>query len=185
MAIPYRDIDQLNDLGVAGYLKIQPLQKLSGYLGALFLINARGEPVEFTYNRMETPYNFLWRQNDIRRHATRKLIATIFSVCPKTPRLILCLAEEIGSELFAQDIQISIPVCRIAPAPTAISVSSPEIQEREETEALVNLSWYPEIPLNDSLEEKLIHELIKRGLFIEPFERALSGLRTVYPDECK
>ncbi len=42
MPIPYRDADDLNELGTAGYLKIEPSSAGSGYLGVLFLINARG-----------------------------------------------------------------------------------------------------------------------------------------------
>lgn len=183
MPIPYRDADELSDLGIAGYLKIEPVQEGSGYLAALFLINARGEPLEFTYNRIETPHTFLWRQADIRRHATRKLTASILSLCPKAPRLILCLAEEIGSELFTQDIQVSVPVCRIAPAIKAISYSSIEIQDKIETENPANLFWYPGKPQDDSIEVKLLHELTNRGLLTEPFERALIGLREVYSDK--
>src|SRR3989304_1655122 len=91
MPIPYHDPDELNDLGIAGYLKIQPAKEESAYLAALFLINARGEPIEFTYNRIETPHTFLWRQDDIRRHATKKLTASLLSLCPKIPRLMFCL----------------------------------------------------------------------------------------------
>src|SRR2546422_1064304 len=129
MPIPYRDADDLDELGTAGYLKIEPTANGSGYLGALFLINARGEPVEFTYNRIDTPHTFLWRQDDLRRHATRKLTASLFSLCPKTPRLLPCLAKEIGSELFCQDLQISIPVCRIAPASEALPSSNAETKD--------------------------------------------------------
>lgn len=183
MPIPYRDADELDDLGMAGYLTIQPAQAGSGYLAALFLINARGEPVEFTYNRIETPHTFLWRQADIRRHAVKKLTASLLSLCPKVPRLMLCRAEEIGSELFCQDIQSSLPVCRIAPAIKALPYSAIEIQDRIEAEEPLNLFWYPEKPPEDSIELKLLHELLKRGLLTEPFERALIGLREVYPDK--
>src|SRR4030042_6616808 len=150
MPIPYHDADELNDLGIAGYLKIQPVQDEAGYLAALFLINARGEPIEFTYNRIETPHTFLWRQADIHRHAIRKLTASLFSLCPKTPRLILCLAEEVGSELFCQDIQLAIPVCRIAPAIKAVSYSGAEIQDTLESSEPMNLFWYPSKPPEES-----------------------------------
>jgi len=183
MPIPYRDADELNDYGIAGYLTIQPAQEGSGYLAALFLINARGEPIEFTYNRIETPHTFLWRQADIRRHAVKKLTTSLFSLCPKIPRLMLCRAEEVGSELFCQDIQLSIPVCRIAPAIKAFPYSATEIQDRIEAEEPLNLFWYPGKPPEDSIELKLLHELLERGLLTEPFERALIGLREVYPDK--
>jgi len=183
MPIPYHDADELNDLGIAGYLKIQPAQEESGYLAALFLINARGEPIEFTYNRIETPHTFLWRQEDIRRHATKKLTASLLSLCPKIPRLMFCLAEEIGSELFCQDIQLSIPVCRIAPAIKAIPYAATEIQDTIEAEGPMNLFWHPGRPADDAIELKLLHELTVHGLLTEPFERALVGLREVYPEK--
>lgn len=183
MPIPYRDADELDDLGIAGYLKIRPVEGESGYMAALFLINARGEPIEFTYNCIETPHTFLWRQADIRRHALRKLTASLLSLCPKIPRLILCLAEEVSSELFCQDIQLSVPVCRIAPAIKTISYSATEIPDRIEIEEPMNLFWYPGRPLDDSMELKLLHALSTSGLLTEPFERALIGLREVYSDK--
>jgi hypothetical protein len=180
MPIPYRDADELNDLGIAGYLKIQPTEDKIGYVAALFLINARGEPIEFTYNRIETPHTFLWRQADIRRHAIRKITASLLSLCPKIPRVILCLAEEVSSELFCQDIQLSVPVCRIAPAIKALPYSATEIQDRIEAAAPMNLFWHPERPSNDAIESKLLHALSTNGLLTEPFERALIGLQEVY-----
>jgi len=180
MPIPYRDADELEELGTAGYLKIEPLAAGSGFIGALFLINARGEPIEFTYNRIETPHTFLWRQDDIRRHAARRLTASLLSLCPRTPRLILCLAEEVGSELFCQDIHIAITVCRIAPAIKAISYSGAEIQDTIESAEPMNLFWYPSKPPEESIESKLLRELTIRGLLIEPFSRASIGLQEVY-----
>jgi len=185
MPIPYRDADELNDLGIAGYLKIRPVQEGSGYQAALFLINARGEPIEFTYNCIETPHTFLWRQTDIRRHAAKKLTTALLSLCPIIPRLMFCRAEEVGSELFCQDIQLSIPVCRIAPAIKAFPYSSTEIQDRIEAEEPLNLFWYPEKPSEESIELRLLHELLRRGLLTEPFERALIGLQELYPDKEK
>ena len=180
MPIPYRDADELEEMGTAAYLKIEPSSTSSGYLGALFLINARGEPVEFAYNRIETPHTFLWRQDDIRGHAVRKLTASLLSLCPKTPRLILCFAEEVGSELFCQDIQVSIPVCRLAPAMKAASYSGRESQETLQTPDAINLFWFPARPQDDSIELRLLRELTSRGLLLEPFERASIGLREVY-----
>lgn len=180
MPIPYRDSDDLDELGIAGYLKIETLSVGYGYMGALFLINARGEPIEFTYNRIETPHTFLWRENDIKRHASRKLTSSLFSLCPKIPKLILCLAEEISSELFCNDIQLSIPVCRVTPAIKAASFSGNETKDELQVNEPMNLFWFPGKPHDDSLELKLLQELTSRGLLIEPFERASKGLLEVY-----
>jgi hypothetical protein len=180
MPIPYRDAEELEELGSAAYLKIISVD--SGYIGALFLINARGEPLEFTYNRIETPHTFLWRQRDLRRHAARKLTASLLLICPKTPRLILCLAEEVGSELFCRDIHVSIPVCRIAPAMNVTPYIEVETKDNIEASGSMNLFWFPVRPQDDSIELKLLHELNKNGLLLEPFERASLGLREVYAE---
>ena len=180
MPIPYRDADDLDELGTAAYLKIEPAADGSGYLGALFLINARGEPVEFTYNRIDTPNTFLWRQDDLRRHAARKLTASLFSLCPRTPRLLLCLAKEVGSELFGQDIQVSMSVCRIALAGEAIPSAEVETKEVVQASEPVQVFWFPGRPAEDAVELRLLQLLATRGILLEPFERAAIGLREVY-----
>jgi hypothetical protein len=180
MPIPYRAADDLDELGAVGYLKIESVTDGSGYLGALFLLNARGEPLEFTYNRIDIPNTFLWRQDDLRRHAARKLTASLFSLCPRTPRLLLCLAEEVGSELFTQDIQVSIPVCRLATGREALSAVDGEIEDLVQGAEPVHAFWFPGKPTEDSIELRLLQLVASRGLLVEPFERASIGLREVY-----
>lgn len=183
MPIPYRDADDLDELGAVGYLKIEPVTDGSGYLGALFLLNARGEPLEFTYNRIDTPNTFLWRQDDLRRHAARKLTTSLFSLCPRTPRLLLCLATEIGSELFTQDIQVSIPVCRLAPSQEALSADDGEMTDLAQGDEPVHAFWLPGKPAEDSVELRLLQLVTTRGLLLEPFARASVGLQEVYRDQ--
>jgi len=112
--IPFRDQEELEDLMAAAFLRIEAQADPAGYRGALFQINARGEPLEFTYNRVETPNTFLWRPADIRRAAARKLASSLFGLSPRVPRLLLCLATETPPELFSEDISLIIPVGRIA-----------------------------------------------------------------------
>jgi hypothetical protein len=183
MSIPYRDADDLDELGTVAYLKIEPVADGLGYLGALFLINARGEPVEFTYNRIETPQSFLWRPEDLRRHAARKLTASLFSLCPRTPRLLLCLAKEVGGELFCHDIQVSIPVCRLAPTSEVFSPAEAETKDTVSGSEPLHAFWFPGKPAEDSIELRLLNLLAARGLLLEPFERASLGLREVYRAE--
>ncbi len=183
MPISYRDADDLDEFGTVAYLKIEPLADGSGYLGALFLINARGEPIEFTYNRIDTPQTFLWRKEDLRRHAARKLTASLFSLCPRTPRLLLCLANEVGSELFCQDIQVSIPVCRLASTSDFAAPAAAETPETVAAAEPLQVFWFPGKAAEDSLELRLLHLLAARGLLLEPFERASLGLQEVYQDK--
>lgn len=178
MPVPFRDATELDELGVAAYLKIE--EHPAGYMGALFLVNARGEPLEFTYTRIETPHTFLWRQEDIQRHAARKIAAALLSLCSQVPRLILCQAEEIGSELFCQDIQVSVPVCRIAPSLAVVSYTGQEARDESDTEEPLYLFWFPDRPSEESQEYRLFHHLSSNGPLLEPFERARAGLREVY-----
>jgi hypothetical protein len=183
MPVPFRDADDLEELGAAGYLKIDVLSDGATFRGALFLINARGEPLEFTYNRIQTPSTFLWKQDDIRRHAVRKLTTSLLDTCPKIPKFIICLAEEVHNELFCNEVHLSIPVCRVASLMQATPHSKLEIQATIESPEPMHLFWFPFKPPDESVEERLINQLIARGLLLEPFERALVGLREVYPSE--
>lgn len=183
MPIPFRDIDESADLGLAGYLTIEAAPGGAGYLGALFLSNARGEPVEFTYNRIEVANTFLWRPADLRRHAQRRLTASLLSAGPQTPRLLLCRANEVAGEIFTQDIALPIPVGRLSPTLQAIDYDTGEIAEVAAGEADAHLAWIPAPPAENSPERQLVDALIARGLLGEPFERAQAGLHEVYQAE--
>ncbi|MGH2353120.1 MAG: hypothetical protein ACRDJN_16055, partial [Chloroflexota bacterium] len=80
MPIPFRDAEDIGALGAAAFLKIGPTSVGSGFVGALFLMNARGEPLEFAYNRVETPDTVLWRPADLRRHAERRLVTSLLTI---------------------------------------------------------------------------------------------------------
>jgi len=181
MPIPYRDQDELDGLGVAAFLRVLTDD---GYRGALFQINARGEPLEFTYNRVETPNTFLWRPADLRRAALKQLVASLLAACPRVPSVLLCLAAEVPSELFGQDLRLALPVGRVAAALEAASYSAAEIVEAlaadpDSTEgtAPATVFWFP---APGDAEHALVQHLGARGLLWEPFARAETGLDEVY-----
>jgi hypothetical protein len=180
--IPFQDAADVEALGAAAFLKVEPVSGGAGYLGALFLINARGEPLEFAYNRVEVPQTFLWRRRDLRRHAERKLVASLLTVCGRTPRLLLCLADEVGSELFCQDLRVALPVARLGRALAAPSYALTEVAEAVEHPEPLHLFWFPEAPAPDSAARRLLDHLRTHGLLLEPFERAASGLREVFEE---
>lgn len=180
MPIPYRDQDNLESLGTAAFLKLEPKTEPQGYRGALFQVNARGEPVEFTYNRVETPSTFLWRPADIRRAAARRLTASLLALCPRIPRLIFYLADETPAELFTQDIAVSLPVCRIARSPAAAGPTALEVRETTDQQEPLHLFWYPAPPAAGSPERTLTDQLVAHGLLLEPFERAVAGLDELF-----
>jgi hypothetical protein len=178
--IPFRDAEDVEALGAAAFLKMEADERGTRYRGALFLINARGEPLEFAYNRVETPETFLWRPADLRRHAQRTLTTSLLTVCSRVPRLLLCLADEVDSELFCQDVQVALPVCRIARALEAAAFAAVETEEAVEQPDPFHLFWFPAAPAAETPERSLADRLIAHGLLMEPFERAAVGLREVY-----
>ena len=180
MPIPFRDAVEIEELGYAAYLRLVSEDAGAGWVGALFTINARGEPIEFTYNRIDTPHSFLWRAQEVRQSAARRLTASLLTLCPEPPKIIFCLAQEVGSELFGRDLEVSVPVCRIAPTVVSVSYWATETADSLNATEPLNLFWTPAKPLDDSPERRLLNELTTRGLAMEPFDRTLIGLREVY-----
>lgn len=180
MSVPFRDAADLDRLGSAAFLRIGSADGEDAFLGALFLVNAGGEPVEFTYNRLEVVQRFLWRPDDLRRHAARRLAASLFEVCPRMPAVILCLAEEVSCELFSDDISVEVPTARVAEQAAVIGQSAREEREVIEGSAPLQIFWNGSIPAEEEVGRSLVEELAARGLLLEPFDRALIGLREVY-----
>ena len=138
-------------------------------------MDERGEPVEFTHARIRAPRALLWRTADIRAYCVRSMCVSMFSVCPAAPIVILCLADEVGPDVFSKDISIDLPVGRL-------SVSG------EPAEVTVDWIVQPEPPVGAGFEippqreKRLFDTLAARGLLTEPFERAETGLREVYSE---
>lgn len=180
MPIPFREAHGVDELGEAGFFKIDQNAGWPTYLGALLLINARGEPIEFTYGRVDVPHDVLWQPSDARRFAARKLAVSLLSMCPKVPRVLLCLAKDVERELFSRDVQLSLPVGLVAPAVGAGSFNANEDSDEPLPSPAADLFWVADRPADDSSVVRLLHELTSRGLVIEPFRRASRGLREVY-----
>jgi hypothetical protein len=184
MPVPYRDLLQGQaEAGVAAFLRILPDPDEGRYLGALFLVNALGEPLEFAYNRVEIVQRFLWRRDGLRRYAARRLASSLFEICPRVPDLLLCLAEEVGPELFTQELELSIPVARVAAETVVVGHVATEERELLNSEEHVQVFWQGRQPEPGSLERALLEHLATRGLILEPFERARVGLREVYGEK--
>lgn len=180
MPIPFRDSEELESLGSAGFLRFLPLAAENSVLGALFLVNSRSEPLEFSYNRIELPQRFLWRSQDLRRHAVRRLAASLFEICPRVPGVLLCLAEEVDAELFSEELEVSVPVARLAEEAALVGQAAGEEREVLAEEQPVQVFWIGGRPPEEAPERRLVAHLAERGLLLEPFARAAAGLREVY-----
>lgn len=182
MPIPFDDSNDFGGgLGSAAFLKVISSPAGDCSIGGLLVVNARGEPLEFAYNRVRVPQPFLWREVDLRRHIQRRLTASLLSVCAQQPRVLLCLDSEVGVWLFGQDLRLELPVARVAPvAPTSRRIDTTTGEILEEQSAPPHVAWQPAPPEATSAERRLFEHLSMHGLLLEPFERATVGLREVY-----
>ncbi len=178
MAVPYRVAGEIAELGLAGFLRIE--QKGAIFRGALFMINCHGEPEEFTYTSVQIPGTFLWNKNEIARSAARRVVTSLFSLCPQAPRLIFCLGAEIGSHIFCEEIETEVPTCRIIPGAEGCRPHEKETQQNVPRHPGLQLLWCPSPPAKGSMEARLLEKLSERDLLIEPFERILKGLAEVF-----
>ena len=166
MPIPFKDLTDTKPAGTAGFFKFLPRAVGNMWLGALFVMDALGEPVEFTYARIRAPKALLWRPAYLNDYCVRSMCASMFDTCPISPLLILCLANEVGPDVFTKDISVSLPVGRLSESgmPSEVAVD------------------WTEPPEADFPAKRLFDTLAARGLLMEPFERAETGLREVYSD---
>lgn len=171
MPIRFVDQDDIEELGYAAFLRIEPDTVESGFIGAILQINARGEPVEFTFSRVVTPESFMWRAGDLERSALKKLSMSLLTACSTIPNVLFCRASEVPVELFRDAIQVTVPLCRILDDSTLASTAA------EDTPAM---EWQGSSPPDASIAAHLIRELERRHLLLEPFERARHGLNEVF-----
>lgn len=186
MPIQFHDTEDIAELGCAAFLHIVPsAAHASQRLGALFFLNARGEPLEFGYNRIELMQSVLWRAADQEQAAARRLALTLFNASTLTPSLLLCRADVIGPHLFSGGgLGLQIPVVRLATARDLVGYSGSEAQAVVESVDEFGechdtyLFWTPAPPTGAA--ETLFNKLVERYLLLEPFARAEKGLREVY-----
>ncbi|MHB1345541.1 MAG: hypothetical protein ACYCX3_14480 [Thermoleophilia bacterium] len=177
MPIPFRSSEAAG-LGTAAFLRVIPFPEGGGYDGALFVMSANGEPVEFCFSRVDTPRTALWRKKDLARRAAAEITRSLVQVCASSPALLLARADEVGPEVFTAELGLEIPVCRIVSSLALAAVAS---DEREETlnDGELHLFWSSEAASGDEAAHQLVDRLVAADLILEPFERAEAGLREV------
>src|ERR1700716_1053363 len=83
-------------------------------LAGLLQTNPKGEPVEFAFSTVQVPSGALWKAREAERGGLRSLTTSLFRASQRTPLLLLCLAREVPPELFRDELEVLLPVCRLA-----------------------------------------------------------------------
>ena len=178
MPVPFRDLTgDDEDLGLAGYLRFIDEIDQRGVCGCLFCVNARGEPIDFSFSRVDVPASFLWRAGDTKRRSVTALTKSLFEACSKTPTLLLAKADEAPARVFEDDLTVRLPICRVAGVDTDTRVPTDAMELLSDA---VHLFWIGAPPPTDSPARRLLQVLNGRGLATEPFERAAVGLDEVF-----
>jgi hypothetical protein len=181
MPIPFHDDESVEELGLAAFLHLEPEGET--LRGCLLFLNARGEPQEFVYNRLELLSDVLWRPADRLPAAERRLAATLFRAATLSPQFLLVNAITTPADLFGPGGQVvlEIPVGRVALKETTVRPAATEVLQEIETfdadgaVCTARVLWTPQPPT-----APLLSLLAERGLIIEPFDRAAAGLREAY-----
>lgn len=177
MPVPFRDLRDEDDLGLAGYLRFVSEENGRGIRGALFLVNARGEPIDFAFSRIDVPASFLWRTGEAKRHAVASLAAVLFEACPKVPSLLLALANEVHPQLFTEDLLVEVALCRVAEGDTVPYAVDESVETLSST---LHLFWVRQTPDDNSTARRVLSALQSRQLTTEPFERAAQGIEEAF-----
>ncbi len=180
MSIPFRASDSEGSLA-AGFIRIIRDPK-GGFDGALFVMNVKGEPLEFVFSRVNTPHTVLWRPQDLRRRAAHELVAALFNVAISRPTVLFAKADEVDPGFFSSELETQVPTCRVAHQMAAVS-TGPDEQGEDVDAAQVHLLWSMGRPDEESPERILVEGLLAAGLLTEPFDRAESGLREARGEE--
>ncbi|MYC38602.1 MAG: hypothetical protein F4X66_17065 [Chloroflexi bacterium] len=177
MPIPFRDLGEGEPLGVAGFLRFIDEPDGRGIRGALFIMSARGEPVEFAFTRIKLRSGVLWRQGHARSSSVSALAKALFESASNRADVVFSLAEETPPAVFSDDIRPEIPLCRVA---SRGSVSLAPTEETQQLSESLTLYWTNGVPPPGSVTAQVVELLAQRQLLIEPFERAAMGIQEAF-----
>lgn len=163
--------------GFVGYLKLTSEPDGHGMRGALFLVNSRGEPIDFSFSRVDVQASFLWRSGEARIRAVAELLRVLFRAAAHVPELIVAMADEVPPRVFGAEIDVSLPVCRLMGAGGPAHHVDDTIEELSD---VLHVFWVGPSPAAGSRARVLIETLLARESFVEPFERAELGLEEAF-----
>ena len=173
MPVPFRDLGEETPFGVAGFLRFVDEPDGRGVRGAMFVMSARGEPLDFIFTRADVRSGVLWRAGDARRQTVLALAKVLFEAASRVPDVVLALAKETPPRVFTEDLIVQVPLCRVAtgdPGPMALSETPEHISDS------LTLIWVNPFPAPGDPGRETIELLDSRQLLLEPFERAMLGL---------
>ena len=179
MPIPFRDLDIEGQSDVAAYLRFVDEPGGGGLRGAIFTMSTRGEPLDFSFTRIDVSEGVLWRVEETRSQAILSLTKALFQTAVQVPQVLLVLAQETPSTVFAEHLEVEVPVCRVAidhPSPSVPPESAEPVSDS------LTLLWANGIPGPETPGRRTVDLLKRRQLLVEPFERVAKGISEGFGD---
>jgi hypothetical protein len=164
VAIPYRRVPLVSETGIAAFLDVNPATSDTLLIGALLLMDTRGQPLEFVHNAVPVPDGFLWPRDRVDTMAVAALARSLFDACRREPDLLLCLPSLGDAGALRAELAPSIPFALVP----------------GEGDDAAAWTWVNDPPSPGMRASVVREELIRRGLVWEPFSRIRNGLREIY-----
>jgi hypothetical protein len=166
MPVPYRKLPRAALEGVAAFVDVVRARTARQIVGALLLIDGRGQPLEFVHNVVDVPGGFLWPEDKVKSVGTAVLVHSLFDACQREPDLLVC-RDTLGTPDFCRDeLAPAIPFAQIVAGDEATPAA---------------WGWINDPPAPGMRAHLLYEHLARRGFIEEPFARLQDGLRIAYP----
>ena len=177
MPIPFHNLIQDEPSGVAAYLRFVDEPEGKGIRGALLVASSRGDPLEFSFTRVDVRSGVLWHDGQAKARAISALAKALFEVANHKPDLLLALADETPAKVFSEELGVQIPMCRVAAQGAGMAAPTEAGQQLSES---LYLYWVNGRPLDDAECARLVETLGARRLLLEPFDRAALGIQEAF-----
>lgn len=164
MPVPYHKARAAEKGACAAYLDIEDGGN-GALLGALLLMDDRGRPLEFVYNRTEPAKDWMWAGELRREDCVAALVHSLYDACRREPDLLACKHTLGAVDYLRNELAPSIPMLMVLP--------------NEDGE--IEWQWVNDPPTPGMRAHALAPQLEARGFLLEPFSRAKTGLHELYP----
>ncbi len=153
----------------------------TGVRAALFQTSGVGEPLDFCFARADRN-GLPRRRGTIGPDALSSLLKSLIQSATSSPTLIFGLADELPTSMFAGDIRVRPPLCRIRNSGT-FTRDAIENGDPSNSNDRFEMHWLSEQPRGESPSSRLLAEVMGRRNPFEPFDRAEKALAVAFEDE--
>ena len=166
MPIPFEDLSKPDSAGSVAWLRFIDEEEDTGIRAALFETTNRGDPLGFSFSRIDQRDHSVAQANGMmsRQSALLFLAKSLFRSATGSPSLILGLAHEIPLSVVTGALQVGLPFCRVSLG----GENAPQ------------LSWATNQPRQGTQAHRTFDRIMRRDDPFEAFGRAAECLNKAF-----